>query len=140
MAKKNSNFIQLYRNNVNVFRAIAHNPTAVSILSIVIEHMDSKNNVLLSIPMMCKMTGKSKPAVYAALKVLKERNVVEVSNMGGACLFTCNSNFAWTSYAGSREKYAKTQAVVLVDASELPGGDLNENLGRGIIADKDGVL
>lgn len=140
MTKKNTNFIQLYRTNVNVFRAIAHNPTAVSILSIVIEHMDSKNNVLLSIPMMCKMTGKSKPAVYTALRVLKDIEVVKVRNLGGACLFECNSNFAWTSYAGSREKYAKTQAVVLVDSSELPGGELNESLGRGIIADKDGAL
>lgn len=140
MTRKNNNFIQLYRDNVDVFRLIAKNPTAIEILTIVIKHMDSKNNVVASIASLCKMTRKSRPAVYAALKLLKDKQVIKVTNLGGAQLFECNANFAWTSYAGSREKYAKTQAVVLVDKEELADYDLTDSLDRGVIADNDGVI
>ena len=135
MSRKNTNFIQLYRNNLDIFRIISSNPTAVDILSLVIKYMDTKNNVVTTITQLCKLTGKSKPSVYAAIKLLKDRKVISVTNTGGTCMFFCNANFAWTSYAGSREKYAKMQAVVLVDESEIPDYDLNIGKQRGVLYD-----
>ena len=135
MAKKNSNFIQIYRGNVDVFRTISHNPTAVDILTLVIKHMDNKNVVVSTITQLCKETGKSKPAVYAAIKVLKSKAVIDVNNTGGTCIFTCNPNFAWTSYSGSRDRYAKLHAVVLVDEAEFTGS--TKKASRGYIAEVD---
>lgn len=140
MTRKNNNFIQLYRNNIDVFRVVAHNPTAIEILTLVMKHMDSKNHVVTTITQMCKMTGKGKTAVYSAIKLLKDRRVVHVVNTGGTCVFVCNPNFAWTSYAGSRDKYAKMQAVVLIDESEFPDYDLGIEKVKGMIVDKDGVI
>ena len=135
MSSKNSNFIQLYRENVDIFRVISTNPTAIEILALVIKHMDTKNNVVTTIKQLCKLTGKSKPSVYAAIKILKDKRVIHVTNTGGTCLFMCNANFAWTSYAGSRQKYAKTQAVMLVDETEFPDYELKISNQRGVLYD-----
>ena len=135
MAEKNRNFIQLYRHNIDVFRMISHNPTAIEIVALVMKHMDSNNHVIATITQLCKSTGKGKTAVYSAIKLLKDKRVIHVKNTGGTCIFVCNPNFAWTSYAGSREKYAKLHAVVLVDETEIPDYSLSFDKKRGSLVE-----
>ena len=131
MTAKNRNFIQLYRHNIDVFRVISHNPTAIEIVALVMKHMDNNNHVIATITQLCKATNKGKTAVYKAVTLLKDKKVIHVKNTGGTCIFICNPNFAWTSYAGSREKYAKLHAVVLVDETEIPDYNLAFEKKRG---------
>lgn len=120
MTTKNRNFVMLDKHNMNVIRGISFNPTAVDILLLVLAYMDSHNHVIATISYICKATKKSKPAVYAAIKLLKERNVLLVTNTGGTCIFICNASVAWTSYAGSREKHARLHGTVLMDGVDIP--------------------
>ena len=128
---KNRDFIQLYRGGVDVFRKISHNPTAMDIVSIVLKHMDSQNSVLATVKMLCNLTGKSKSSVYLAIKLLQDKKVISVTNTVGTCLFVCNPNLAWTSYAGGKQKYAQFRAHVLVDESEFPDYEIGVSKKRG---------
>lgn len=130
---QNRDFIQLYRGGVDVFRKISHNPTAMDIVTIIIKHMDSHNSVIATVKMLCNLTGKSKSSVYSAIKLLEEKNVVGVTNTGGTCMFVCNPNLAWTSYASGKSKYAEFRASVLVDESEFPDFELGVNKKRGAL-------
>lgn len=130
---QNRDFIQLYRGGVDVFRKISHNPTAMDILTIIIKHMDSHNSVIATVKMLCTLTGKSKSSVYSAIKLLQDKSVVYVNNTGGTCMFVCNPNLAWTSYAGGKSKYAEFRASVLVDESEFPDFELGMSKKRGAL-------
>jgi Fe2+ or Zn2+ uptake regulation protein len=125
-------FVQLYKENIDVFRVISHSPTAVDILSIIIQNMDHKNNVLTTISSLVVATGKGKASVYRAITLLNDKEVIVSKNLGGAVLFICNANFAWTGTKSARWKHIVTQANVLVDESELPA-KLVKSLGEIIV-------
>lgn len=137
MTTKNTHFIQIYRNSIDVFRVVSHNPTAIDILALVMKYMDNQNNVITTIKQLCKYTKKSKPSVYAAIKLLKDKRIIHVTNTGGTCVFVCNPRLAWTSYAGSRDKFAKIHAVLLIDETEFPEYELTAGkpVKRGAICD-----
>lgn len=117
-AKKNNNFIQLYRDHMEEFSLlIEKNPLASRILVFIIQEMDSMNCLAISQNFLCEIFERSRPTVWKAVTLLKDSGFIDILKMGTSNVFVVNTNFAWTSY--HNQKYgAKFTGKIFVSKSE----------------------
>ena len=74
--KKNSDFVQLYRNHITEVRwLLKKNPLACEIFLFLLEHMDTSNALACSSALLEDYFEKSRTTIFRAIKVLKEKNL-----------------------------------------------------------------
>ena len=83
---------------------MAKSPIAYRIFKFLMNNMDGYNAV-------------SKPTITRAVKLLKERNYVDVHKSGTSNVYTVNKQIAWNSW-GNHFKYAKFGANIIIAESE----------------------
>jgi len=117
-AKKNRNFVQLYRDNMPEIRwLMSKNGTAAGILFFILEHMDGKNALACSYAVFEDYFEVSKPTVTRALKLLRDNGFIGVLKMGTSNVYVVNTDIAWTSWNNQKE-YAFFEGNILVSKKE----------------------
>lgn len=115
---KNSNFVQLYRNNMKAIRWLSkHNNTALEMFLFILEHMDHTNALGCSYAVFEDALGKSKPTITRAIKVLKDNGFVDVLKMGTSNVYIINQDIAWSSW-DNKKKYCKFNGNMLISHKE----------------------
>ena len=77
--KKNGNFVQFYRDNMQAVSKLAgKNPTAFQIFMFICEHMDGYNALMASYQVFMDYTGKSKDTIRKAIKYLYDNGYVDI--------------------------------------------------------------
>ena len=116
--EKNSNFVQLYRDNMPEIRwLMTKHAFASSLLFFILEHMDTKNALACSYAVFEDYFGKSRTTVYRAIKLLEENGFIDVLKMGTSNVYIVNHDIAWTSYNNTK-KYTKYEGNILVSKKE----------------------
>lgn len=117
-AKKNNNFVQLYRENMPELRwLMGKSGVASKLLFFIIEHMDSKNALACSYSIFEDYLEVSKPTITRAIKLLKDSGFVDVLKMGTSNVYVINTEIAWSSWE-NQKKYAKFNGNLLISKKE----------------------
>lgn len=115
---KNSNFIQLYRNNMPELRwLMKKSGIASSILNFIMEHMDYNNALCCSYQVFMDYFDISKPTVARAIKLLKENGFIDVLKSGTSNVYIVNYEVAWSSY-DNQKQYCKFKGNILISRKE----------------------
>lgn len=126
---RNVNFVQWDRRSMAAFRGLtSKNPLAAEMLIWMAEKMGRDNALVCSYETLMSITGKSRPTVARAIKVLKEDSWVQAVRIGSATAWVINSAVFWTSSAHGKQ-YSQFHATVIAsrdeqDESELAKKDL----------------
>jgi len=97
-------------------------PKAAKLMHVIVGNMGRHNALVVSVPNLQKMVGCSRNTVLRAIAVLKERNWIEVRQLGGVGTtnaYIVNDRVAWS---GARDgiRYSLFSAAVLVSDDEQP--------------------
>lgn len=101
---------------------IAENASAGQLLMTMISRMGRSNALVASQQALVEASGLGRSTVYRALKTLKERNWVEIVQIGpnkSSSAYVINSRVAWTGNTEGK-RYSMFDAAVLVSESEQP--------------------
>ena len=116
--RKNINFIQLSKSNLEQWRVLIRNkPLAAEIMYFFFENMGADNAVVCSYKVLEEVTGKSRATIGRAIKVLKEGNWIEAIKIGTALAYVVNERVAWQTHGKARQ-YAMFKATVVATKSE----------------------
>lgn len=116
--KPNSNFVQIYRNEMfSIRELIKDEPKAANLFLFLTEKMDQDNAIVVSQETLSEVLGTSKRTIIRHLKLLIEKGFLKVIKSGTANVYLVNANIAWSSYANNRE-YAQFRASVFVSRTE----------------------
>ncbi len=118
LAKKNNNFVQLYRDNMPELRwLMKKNGIASGILFFIIEHMDNKNALACSYEVFEEYFEISRTTTYRAIKLLKDNGFIDVLKMGNSNIYIINTEIAWTSWNNKKE-FVKFEGNILISRKE----------------------
>lgn len=116
--KKNSDFVQLYRNHITEVRwLLKKNPLACEIFLFLLEHMDTSNALACSSALLEDYFEKSRTTIFRAIKVLKEEGFVHTLKLGTSNVYIVNQDIAWSSWNNKKE-YCKFEGKILVSRKE----------------------
>lgn len=119
--RKNQNFVQLYKQELVELRALSlKDPNAMSLLLILVEKMNKQNAIIMSQKTMTKITGKSRPTVARAVKILKDTRFIQVVKIGTANAYIINSKVFWQSTTVG--KFSSFSATVIASLDEQNKG------------------
>lgn len=119
-AKKSpfKNFVQV---NKDYYKAedwlMAKSPIAYRIFKFLINGMDDYNAVICSYKVLQENFGVSQDTVRRAIKLLKEKQYIEVYKSGTSNVYAINKNIVWNSW-GTNYDYAKFGANIILSESE----------------------
>lgn len=117
-ARKNKDFVQLYRNQIKNLRRLTHkDPSAAEIFLFLTEHMGKTNALICSYKVFEEALDLSKSTVYRAIKTLREGNYIEMHKVGNATVYHLNADIVWSSWATGK-RYAALKGNVLLAESE----------------------
>lgn len=117
-AKKNYNFIQLYRDNMPELRWLMSNHNlASSLLFFILEHMDNRNALACSYSVFEDYFSKHKTTIYRNLKILEENGFIDILKMGTSNVYVVNEDLAWT-VSNDKKKFAKYDGKILISKKE----------------------
>lgn len=117
-SKRNSNFVQLYRDDMPELRWLtAKSGTATSILFFIIEHMDNKNALACSYAVFEDYFDISKDTIRRSIKLLKDNGFIDTLKMGTSNIYIVNTEIAWTSW-NNQKQYTKFNGNMLVSKKE----------------------
>ena len=119
---KNVNFVQIDRRIMQAHRELMFSsPGAAIVLSVLTEHMDKSNGIVISYSTLQELTNYSRAAVGRAIKKLKEDQWIQVIKVGTASVYVVNSRAFWTANAKGKH-YSRFHATVVASASEQSVG------------------
>lgn len=117
-SRKNSNFIQVYRDNMPELRwLMGKSGIASKLLFFILEHMDNKNALACSYVVFEDYLEVSKDTIRRALKILRENGFIDVLKMGTSNVYIVNTEIAWTSFENQKQ-YAKFEGNMLISRKE----------------------
>ena len=117
-AKKNRNFVQVYRENMPELRwLMAKSGIASSLLFFIMEHMDNKNALACSYAVFQDYFKVSKPTITRAISLLKDNGFIDILKMGTSNVYIINYEIAWSSWANQKQ-FAKLDGTILVSKKE----------------------
>lgn len=127
-ARSHAEFVQLYRSAMRAMRMLAiEAPMAHAVLYVLLERMNQRNALVVSVETLCKITGKSRSTVSRALSELRRRNYIDVLRAGNIPVIVVNKRVAWTTDTVLREKLAIFDAQVILSANEQDDANRIEN-------------
>lgn len=96
---------------------IRKSPVAYDVYLFILDKMDQKNALVCSMNVFCEALGFSRQTISRAIKILRERQFIDVKKSGTTNVYLLNSELAWKSW-GNGYKYAEFNANVLLSASD----------------------
>lgn len=119
LAKKNYDFVQLYKKELKELRALVKaNPTAAQVLLIFVEKMNKQNAIIMSFKTLEKITKKTRQTLSKSIKYLREKHFINIIKVGTANAYVINSNVFWSTDNKSKDKFALFTATVIASSSE----------------------
>lgn len=117
-AKKNRNFVQLYRDNMPELRwLMAKSGIASSILFFILEHMDNRNALACSYAIFEDYFEVSRTTIYRAIKLLEENGFLNILKMGSSNVYVINTDVAWSSW-DNQKQFAQFEGKMLVSKKD----------------------
>lgn len=92
-------------------------PRAHAVLYFLVDQMDNKNAVIVSINTMAELMGVSRQTISNSIKILKDTNFIDIHKTGHSYVYSINNSVFWKSYQKNRE-YAKFSAKVIISSEE----------------------
>ena len=96
---------------------IRKSPVAYDVYLFILDKMDQRNALVCSMSVFCEALGFSRQTISKAIKVLKERQFIDVRKSGTTNVYLLNSELAWKSW-GNGYRYAEFNANVLLSESD----------------------
>lgn len=119
--EKQSPYVRWVQMNKDYYKAedwlMAKSPIAYRIFKFLINNMDNYNAVVCSYKVLQEYFDVSQVTVARAIKLLKEKQYIEVYKSGTSNVYAVNKNIAWNSW-GKNFKYAKFEANIILSESE----------------------
>ncbi len=119
--ERSSPFSNWYQVNKEYYKQkdwlIAKNPTAYRIFEFLVHQMDHYNAVVCSYRVLQETFNISQSTVTRAIKLLREKQFIDVYKSGTSNVYAINKNIVWNSW-GSNYRYAKFGANVILSESE----------------------
>ena len=117
-AKKNSNFVILYRDHIPELRwLMKKSGIASGILHFILEHMDYKNALICPSSVLEDYFDISRTTTHRDIKLLKDNGFIDVLKMGTSNVYIINQEIAWSSWENQKQ-YCKFNGNVLISAKE----------------------
>lgn len=119
-AKKSpfKNFVQV---NKDIYKAedwlMGKSPIAYRIFRFLVNGMDDYNAVICSYQVLMETFDVSKATVTRAIKLLKDKQYIDVYKTGTSNVYSINKNIVWNSW-GTNFEYAKFGANIILSESE----------------------
>lgn len=119
-AKKSpyNNWLQL---NKDVWKQedklMSQSPIAYRIFKFLMNNMDSYNAVMCSYKVLEEQFSVSSSTITRAIKILKDKNFIEIYKSGTSNIYAVNKQIAWNSW-GSNFKHGKFGANIILSESE----------------------
>lgn len=98
-------------------KLMSESPIAYRIFRFLVNNMDGYNAVVCSQTILQEKFDISRTTVFRAIKLLKEKKVLDIYKSGTTNVYSINKNIVWNSW-GSNFKHAKFGANVLISESE----------------------
>lgn len=115
---ENADFIMLFRSGIDAVTELAKiDGKAFALLSLIMKHMDRENALVASRDVLAELLEFSVPTIDRKIKVLKDKQFLDVVKSGTSNIYLVNSSVAWTTY-GNKKQYSKFRATILVGKSE----------------------
>lgn len=92
-------------------------PRAHAVLYFLVDQMDNKNAIIVSINTIAEIMGVSRQTISNAIKILKDTNFIDIHKTGTSYVYSVNNSVFWKSYQKNRE-YAKFSAKVIISSNE----------------------
>lgn len=113
-----NNWVQI---NKNYYKAedwlMAKSPIAYRIFKFLINNMDGYNSVVCSYKVIQEYFDISQVTVARAIKLLKEKQYIQVYKSGTSNIYAINKEIAWNSW-GKNYRYAKFGANIILTETE----------------------
>ncbi len=112
------NFVQVNKDYYKVEDwLMSKSPIAYRILKFLINGMDDYNAVICSYKVLQENFEVSQVTVARAIKILKEKQYIDVYKSGTSNVYAINKNIVWNSW-GTNYDYAKFGANIILSESE----------------------
>lgn len=119
--QKNSPYQRWIQMNKDAWKAedwlMGKSPIAYRILRFLMTNMDSYNAVMCSYQVMQEQFKVSKTTITRAIRLLKEKQYIDVYKSGTSNIYAINKQIAWNSW-GNNFKYGKFGANIILSESE----------------------
>lgn len=119
--RKNSPYDNWYQVNKEYYKQedwlMSKSPIAYRIFKFLINNMDGYNSVICSYKVLQETFLVSQDTVRRAIKILKDKQYIDVYKSGTSNVYCVNKNIVWSSW-GSNYKYAKFGANIILSESE----------------------
>ncbi len=119
--QKKSPYRRWVQMNKDAYKAedwlMSKSPIAYRIFKFLINNMDSYNAVMCSYSVFQEQFGVSKPTITRAIKLLKEKQYIEVYKSGTSNVYAVNKEIAWSSW-GNNFVHGKFGANIILSESE----------------------
>src|SRR5699024_8670010 len=119
--EKNSPYRRWVQLNKDAYKAedwlMAKSPIAYRIFKFLINNMDSYNAVMVSYKVMQEKFDKSPDTIRRAIKLLKDKQYIEIYKSGTSNVYAVNKQIAWNSW-GNNYKYGKFGANIILSENE----------------------
>ena len=115
---KNRRFLQLSDDSLEMLQLMAKDSNAMALFFFLCRCMRDRSNTLVaSAPALMQFTGMRKTALFAAIKALKERRIIDVRKSGTTNVYCMNAKVVWRW--GNHEKhYAAFETLALLTLDE----------------------
>lgn len=118
---KKSPFKSFVQVNKEAYKAedwlMAKSPISYRIFKFLINNMDDYNAVICSYKVLQETFGVSQDTVRRAIKILKEKQYIDVYKSGTSNVYAINKNIVWNSW-GTNYDYAKFGVNIILSESE----------------------
>ena len=115
--EKNSNFVQMNKEHLNIVAKIGENTLALKVFLFLCKNMDGLNALCISMKALTELLNVSRQSISKAIKYLKDMGAICVLKNGTSNVYVVNPSIAWTSYS-NKKKYCKFKANVILTSSE----------------------
>lgn len=96
---------------------MSKSPIAYRIFKFLINNMDTYNAVMCSQTVLQEQFDVSRMTISRAIKLLKDKNYIDIYKSGTSNVYAVNKNIAWASW-GSNFKHGKFGANIIISESE----------------------
>jgi len=119
--QKRSPFRKWVQMNKDAYKAedwlMSKSPIAYRIFKFLINNMDSYNAVMCSQTVIQEQFDVSRPTVSRAIKLLRDKQYIDVYKSGTSNVYTVNKQIAWNSW-GNNYKHGKFSANIIISETE----------------------
>ncbi len=98
-------------------KLIKENPTSARVLLTMIDKMDNRNAIVISMKALSEILLLSRSTLHRSIQFLKENELIKVYKSGSSNVYAVNDDIVWKSYATNR-KFSAFDAKVIISKDE----------------------